>query len=365
MKVEEKRNSNFLFVFLAFAATLFLLISLPMVSYAETGTLGTETPEIVCTYEQDGVAVDGNNLTAGTYDVNFVLSGVRNLSVLEVTATYDESQIVVESSPDYLISDNADTSLESMGYVLSNGNIVFGFVSTNEDCSSLPENEVTIATVKMTFNSDCDAESYIQVSENPNFTFAQVDYGDGYENEYATVDSYTDYKGSLYLMSCDVTPAMISGYDINGKIEIAMDVTGTDTTVGIVGITVTVEKDGETVAQAITDEKGNYTLSAVPAGEYTMTISGPTTVDRTATLIVSADKADKAVIDVGSVGVVICDYNRDRKINATDKGIFASAYSGEYNVYCDFNGDIKVNTTDKGIFAAFYNKTIVYNDLTL
>ena len=113
MKVEKKHNSNFLFAILAFAATLFLLISLPMVSYAETGTLGAETPKVICTYEKDGVAVDGNSLTAGTYDVNFVLTGVKNLSVLEVTATYDESQVAVESTPDYLISDDALSGQEA------------------------------------------------------------------------------------------------------------------------------------------------------------------------------------------------------------------------------------------------------------
>lgn len=366
MKVEKKHNSNFLFAILAFAATLFLLISLPMVSYAETGTLGAETPEVICTYEKDGVAVDGNSLTAGTYDVNFVLTGVKNLSVLEVTATYDESQVAVESTPDYLISDDANTSLESMGCVLSGGNIVFGFVSTNEDCSSLTEENVTIATVKMTFNSDCDAESYIQVSENPNFTFAQVDYGDGYADAYAPIESYPDYKGNLYLMSYDVTPAIISGYDINGKIEIATDVTGTDTTVGIVGITVTVEKDGSTVADATTDENGNYTLTAVPEGEYTMLISGPTTVDRVATLIVSADKAENAVIDVGNVGIIICDYNKDKDINATDDFVFGNAYGTvEYNVYCDFNGDGDVNATDDFVFGNFYGQKINYENIIL
>lgn len=366
MKAEKKHSSNFLLVVLAFAATLFLLISLPMVSYAETGTLGDETPEIICTYEQNGVCVDGNELTAGTYDVNFILRGVKNLSVLEVTAFYDEEQVAVESSPTYLISNNADNSVESMGCVLSGGNIVFGFVSTNEDCSSLSGEEVIIATVKMTFNSDCDAESYIQISENPHFTFAQVDYNDGYDNEYAPVASYPDYNGNLYLMSCDVTPAMISGYDINGKIEIATDVTGTDTTVGIVGITVKVEKDGETVAQAITDETGNYTLAALPEGEYTMTISGPTTIDRKATLIVSADRAENAVIDVGSVGIVICDYNKDNNINATDDFVFGNSYSGiEYSVYCDFNGDAKVNATDDFVFGNFYGKKVDYKIIVL
>ena len=62
-----------------------------------------------------------------------------------------------------------------------------------------------------------------------------------------------------------------------------------------------------------------------------MLISGETTVDRKVTLVVSESK------DVGSVGVVICDYNKDELINGTD--------------YMSF--------------IAFYNKTVNYNSVTL
>lgn len=365
MKAKFKFGGNILAMFMAFLAAMMCFISLPLVSNAETGTLGSESPEIYCTYAQDGVAVDGNELTAGTYDVSFVLSGVKSLSVVQITATYDESVVSVASAPSYSISDDADLAMDSIGYILSGGNIVLGFVSENADCSSVSEEEQILATVSMTFASDCDAADYITVSQDPNLTFLQVDYGDGYDDQYALVDSYPGYNGNLYLMSCDVTPVIIREYTVNGQVLIATDVTGTDTTVGIVGITVTVEKDGETIASAVTDENGYYTLPDVPVGEYTMTISGPTTIDRTVTLVVSEEKAVEQVVTLDSVGIVICDYNKDFSVNATDDAIFAISYNGEYNVYCDFNGDDVVNATDDAAFSLLYGKNVEYAEITL
>lgn len=365
MKAKLKFGGSILAVFMAFLAAMMCFISLPLVSNAETGTLGSESPEIYCTYAQDGVAVDGNELTAGTYDVSFVLSGVKSLSVVQITATYDESVVTAASAPSYSISDSADLAMDSMGYILSGGNIVLGFVSENVDCSSVSEEEQILATVSMTFASDCDAADYITVSQDPNLTFLQVDYGDGYDDQYALVDSYPGYDGNLYLMSCDVTPVVIPEYTVNGQIKIATDLTGTTTTVGIVGITVTVEKDGETIASAVTDENGYYTLPDVPVGEYTMTFSGPTTIDRTVTLSVSTDKAVDRTVTVDSVGIVICDYNKDTVINVTDKVVFAVAYSDAYDVYCDFNGDAIVNAADKSVFGAFYGQTIEYSNIVL
>lgn len=365
MKAKLKFGGNILAMFMAFLAAMMCFISLPLVSNAETGTLGSESPEIYCTYAQDGVAVDGNELTAGTYDVSFVLSGVKSLSVVQITATYDESVVSVASAPSYSISDDADLAMDSIGYILSGGNIVLGFVSENADCSSVSEEEQILATVSMTFASDCDAADYITVSQDPNLTFLQVDYGDGYDDQYALVDSYPGYDGNLYLMSCDVTPVIIREYTVNGQVLIATDVTGTDTTVGIVGITVTVEKDGETIASAVTDENGYYTLPDVPVGEYTMTISGSTTIDRTVTLLVSTDKAVDSTVTVDNVGIIVCDYNLDGTFNAIDAAVFSGAFNGEYNIYCDLNGDGGVNAIDAAAFSGIFGNTVVYVEIVL
>lgn len=141
---------------------------------------------------------------------------------------------------------------------------------------------------------------------------------------------------------------------ISGTVMIATDTTGTAYTAGIVGINVCV--GGEVVATSAAD--GTFT-AVVPKGTTELTFTGDTTIDRTVTLSGTADVTDAVV------PIVICDYNKDTRVNATDKGIFASAYSGDYNVYCDFNGDKKVNATDKGLLASLYGQTVAYNPLAL
>lgn len=141
---------------------------------------------------------------------------------------------------------------------------------------------------------------------------------------------------------------------ISGTVMIATDTTGTAYTAGIGGINVCV--GGEVVATSAAD--GTFT-AVVPKGTTELTFTGDTTIDRTVTISGTADVTDAVV------PIVICDYNKDTRVNATDKGIFAAAYSGDYNVYCDFNGDGKVNATDKGLLASLYGQTVAYNPLAL
>lgn len=342
----------------AAAAALFFLTA----DSALAAELGTEAPEVYCTYrDQSGNEADGNSLSAGTYDVSFYISGVETVSTLQLTASYDSS-VTVDSTPVALMSDDAANAVSSMGEILTDGRIVFGFVSNNDDGSAVNSGGALIATVKMTFAEPCDAETLITVAANPNLTFAQVSYADGFEDSYAVDTEFADYNGTLYPMVCDITPALAPDtFDISGQIKISTDVTGTDTTVGIVGINVSVidKENGTTIAEAVTDENGYYTLTSVPAGEHKMLVSGPTTVDREVTLIVSETK------NIDSVGIIICDYNKDGKINATDKGAFSGSFFGEFNVYTDFNGDVKTNATDKGVFAALFNRNVNYGSLTI
>lgn len=141
---------------------------------------------------------------------------------------------------------------------------------------------------------------------------------------------------------------------ISGTVMISTDTTGTSTTRGIVGINVCV--GDEVVATSAAD--GTFT-AVVPKGTTELTFTGDTTIDRTVTISGTADVTDAVV------PIVICDYNKDKKINATDNGLFAVSYAGEYDVYCDLNGDGKVNSTDNGLFAVFYDQTVAYNPLAL
>lgn len=365
MKAKYKFGSGIIAGFLALIIAMTIFIGLPIVSSAETGTLGTESPEIYCTFSQDGELVDGNELTAGTYDVSFVISGVKNLAVAQITADYDDSMVTVASAPSYSISDDEAFPFHTIGYKNENATIITGFISGNDDCTAISSDGQVLTTISMTFASDCDAADYITVDQDPNHTFVQVDLNDSTSDQYALVDSYPGYSGNLYPMSCDVTPVITVEYTVNGQVMIATDTTGTNTTVGIIGITVTVEKDGLIIAQAVTDENGYYTLPDIPVGEYTITFSGSTTVDRTGTLVVSSEKAVYSIVTVDSVGIVICDYNKDAEINVTDKVVFSVAYSGSYDIYCDFNGDSIVNASDKAVFGAFYGQKVEYLNIVL
>lgn len=141
---------------------------------------------------------------------------------------------------------------------------------------------------------------------------------------------------------------------VSGTVMIATDTTGTSYTKGIVGINVYAGED----LVATSEADGTFT-AVVPAGTTELKFTGTTTIDRTVTLNGTQDVTDAIV------PIVICDYNRDTRINATDKAVFNSSYSDDYNVYCDFNGDSKVNSTDKAVFNAFYGQTVNYSELAL
>lgn len=353
MKAKQKFNSNFLFGILVFVAAMILFISLPIVSYAETGTLGTESPEIYCTYEQNGVEVDGNELTAGTYNVSFVMSGMKSLSVIEITATYDQEQVTVESAaPTDLISDN-DATFDSMGYILSDGNIVLGFVSTDDACSAINQEEQVLATVQMTFASDCDAEDYITVSENPNLTFALADYGDGYDDAYAQVKSYDGYEGNLHLMEVDVTPG--SGYNVSGNLVVMTDVNGSTNGVAVYGeYTIDVYSDADRTVKVCDSVKSEQSVNE--NNERVNTFNIPNLKANTTYYITISSQyaiSRNCVINVGDaditskvVPIIACDFNGDAGINSIDALTVYGNASGEQSPYCDLNGDGGVNSVD-------------------
>lgn len=344
---------------LTFLVLIALFVCLPNTSYG--ATIGSEKPNIYCTYtDSDGKQYDGDELPAGTYDVNFYLEGVSELSVVQVTAKYS-ADATVDTAAKPLLSDNI-ADISSMGTITQNSNLVFGFVSDSDSCSAINSDGTLLATFSVAFANKCDASNVISVSTSPNETFVLTDYNDGLKDEYALVKQADDYDGSLYLMTCDVSPKG-PGCDITGKITIATSLDGSEGKTGIGGINLTVKTaDDSTVATAVTDSNGDYTLADIPAGEYKMLISGETTIDRTVTLVVSESK------DVSSVSIAICDYNHDGFVNATDKLVFLTAFTGgedAYNVLCDYTDDGFVNAADKLVFLTFFGNEVKYADVTL
>lgn len=351
-----KRINTFIYAAVVMAAVMLLVVfGLAFNAMAAEGT--DDNVEIYCTYtDKDGNEVCGDTLEAGTYDVGFYTKNVDKISVIEITATYDTDVVTIGGVTDSI------GSMASMGTVNNNGDFVIGYVSDG-NYVAVDSSAQHIATATVTFNQACDAEDYITVSENPNLTFIVADSSNNnYGDEYALVSTFEGYtQGRLALMSCDVSPAVSGeGYDITGCITIASDTEGVSSAFGIVGITVDVlDANGNLVQSAVTDANGIYTLTGVPAGEYKMSVYGPTTIDREVTLKVDSNKT------VQDLGIVICDYDRDKNVNSFDLGAFLVYYSGEFNVYADFDKDKNVNSFDLGSFLVFYGKDITYTDVTL
>lgn len=351
------KNISKKLIAVSFCILLTLAIYIPVTGFAATGTMGTESPVITCQFtDSNGSAVDGNSLTAGTYSVDVVLSGMTSVSMFQMTATYDTSVVT-----DISVSSLYSTNMDPAGPVIDSGNIVFGLYSTNDDTTAIDTNGTVMATLSVTVASACDFEAVFVPSTDPDYTFAQADYGDGMDMSY--VLGITEATGDYYPMACDVSPVLAAdSFDVSGTVMIATSLDGDTTSGGIVDITVSIS-DGTNTYSAVTADDGTFTVSAVPVGTYTVTISGDTTIDRTATFTVSADKATDGVISVGEIGVVICDYNKDGFINVTDYASFSTAYGGTYEVYCDFNCDLYVNSTDYAVFASFYNQTVTYSSV--
>lgn len=293
---------------LTFLVLIALFVCLPNTSYG--ATIGSEKPNIYCTYtDSDGKQYDGDELPAGTYDVNFYLEGVSELSVVQVTAKYS-ADATVDTAAKPLLSDNI-AGISSMGTITQNSNLVFGFVSDSDSCSAINSDGTLLATFSVAFANKCDVSP----------------------------------KGP--------------GCDITGKIAIATSLDGSQYNKGIGNINLTVKAaDGSAVATAVTDSNGDYTLADIPVGEYTMLISGETTIDRKVTLVVSESKT------VDTVAVCICDYNHDSDVDSLDTLDFLTAFNN-YNVTCDFNGDGIVDAIDTLTYLTFFGNKIQYSNVTL
>ena len=68
-------------------------------------------------------------------------------------------------------------------------------------------------------------------------------------------------------------------------------------------------------------------------------------------------------MNLGSVGMVACNFNKDAKIDDTDANVYKKS-SGKrstatgYNAACDFNHDGSVDVTDANIYKAFSGRTL-------
>lgn len=370
LKCEKKHD---LTVLAAVSAAVVMLIAMlaflaPDVT-AFAATLGDETPEVYCTYFKDNEEVDGNRLTAGTYDVSFNVKGVESFSTLQITATYDSSVTIDSTSLSVMSDELADVT--SMGSVINNtsGDLVLGFVSDNANCSSINADGQVIATMSVTFAADCDAADAIQPSTNPHHTFTQTDYNDGYADEYALVSNEDagDYNGVLYPMTCDITPS--KGHTVTGSLVIMTDSQGNNNDIAPYGnytIKVYDTPDMETaepiktINTVFTEKAENteasnlFAIDTLPAGTYYVSISSDYALTRDDIVITMGNEN----IDNVVIPIVACDYNRDTFITAADAGYVYSNMAQDAPSY-DLNGDDYVTAADAGyvysLMGAEYN----------
>lgn len=341
-----------------FCAALLMLIfasicCVPFLAYAQTGTLGTEAPYLYATFKDgDDIVADGNGLEAGRYTVDIHLKGMKSVSIFQITAVTNNITINSVST----IAD-VDNTFSCGAIVNENDSFVAVLATENDDTSVITDGAVMV-TLDVTVSVAGDFANMFVLSTDPDLTFIEADYGDGVEDAYVC----TENEGMSYaLMTYDMSPVLApTTFSVNGVITIAESADGTLGTIGIGGITVSV--DGTDIS-AVTADDGSYTLSGLEKGTYTLSISGQTTIDRNVTLVVDGDKS------VASVPVVICDYNKDTYVDNTDKSDFNSTFGtnkedAEYNVYCDLNQDGFVDNTDKATFNVLYNVTVSYIDVT-
>lgn len=346
--------------FKKFYATLLLIVlilvfSAPFTAFAQTGTLGTESPSLIATFKDgDDVVVDGNALEAGSYTVDIRLKGMKAVSIFQITANTNNMTINSVST----IAD-VDSSFSCGAILNENNSFVAVLASENEDTSSIQDG-VAMVTLNVTVNTAGDFAELFVVSTDPDLTFIEADYGDGYEDAYVCTGNTEE---AYAMLTVDMSPSLeAKTFTVNGQIMIANSVNGTASDFGIGGITVSIDN---TEISAVTDENGYYSLPGLEEGEYTMSIVGETTIDRKVTLIVTPEKANESSeISVNKVGIIICDYSKDTSINSTDLTSFLTKMKSYY-IYSDFNADGAVNSTDLTAFMSFFNKMVNYDNITL
>lgn len=355
------KSKNFIAVFLSLI--LILTLYFPISSFAAPGTLGSEKPHLYCSFanSEDGGEADGNNLTAGTYDVSFFLSGMQSFALLDIMGTYDTSVMTVNSYSE-LLSDAEGSQFKSPGVFMENGNFDLVLTSTNDDCSAVNSDGQLLIKINVTISSASavDFADVLTLNTHPQETFIEADFTDYPDYSapdhdcYALVTEAEDYKGTLYPMTADLSPS--SGYTVSGTVIALANTNGkladSQFTVRECDILI----NGEIVAT--TNDQGVFTIDNLAPGDYNATLSYEYGYDHDIQFTVK----DSAV-DLGSLGMCVCNFKKDNMINSSDYGVYKLSSNRTnanpaYNQYCDFNHDGVVNSVDYAVYKVFNNRTL-------
>ena len=330
------------------------MFALPFSVNAEVGTLGKETPELTCAFTgTNGKKADGNRLQPGTYFVDLVLSGMKAVSIVELTATYDPDVITDISVLSTYADEHEDMRLG--GQKIENNTLSVFQVAESDDASTIDTNGTVMVSLSVTVASSCDFADVFAFSRNPDLCFIGASYLDG-KNDCYVLDTSVQKPYKTYPMTADASPTyLVTEFDVSGNVTIANETTGVATTAPAGGITVSVKG---TDKSTVTNADGSYTLKGLEIGEYTLVFSGAHTIDREAKLVVARENADYDQITVNNIGICVLDYNKDGKVNSTDVALFSKFKT-------DLNGDSEFNEEDFAIFKLFLRHKVAYTQLNL
>lgn len=305
---------------------------------------------------------EGKLVNDGSYSAESWTRYVRALAAAVALAQYGNGDYAHKDSANFVLSDKKgyDASLTNIYTVdteLQAAEIALAPAETTN--STVTVNAVEGATV--TINGAAYATP-VSVETGSTITI-DVKAAEGYQvvneltinGEKVTVNSFPyEYKvdGDVTIAP-SVKQAAADTITVSGKVLIATNVDGTESSTGIAGIDVIA--NGEVVATSASD--GSFTAT-VPVGTTSLTVHRQNvTIDRTVTLTGTKD------ISNAEIPVCICDYNGDRVIDGLDKRTFYTAFSGgsnAYDLYCDYNKDNAIDGLDKLTFFTFYGKTVEY-----
>ena len=354
-------------LYVAFVCTLFVisLNCFGISANAAESTVGTEVPKITAVYtDGSGEKVDGNALTAGTYQMVLSVSDVSYISQMQFTATYNESVITVNSCS---VLPDSNSELLPVGPEAKNGSLIFGIISENAECTALADSCLTLLTMDFTVASDSsvDMADIIIADSNPHFTFFEVSYNDRtasadgkYIYDCYALGTANDFEGAVYPMKCDLSPELPKGYTVSafiGALSSPSDLEGKYATTGAV---VSIETADGTTISSETDENGMFVLQEVPDGTYTATVTYKYGFDRTFTIIVNGADVTSSTM----VGIVACDFSKDGTINVSDYLVYAqhvnsTSSSDNYVLGIDLTRDETINVSDYLNYSAFVNQT--------
>ena len=305
---------------------------------------------------------DGKLVNDGSYSAESWTRYVRALAAAVALAQYGNGDYAHKDPANFVLSDKKgyDASLTNIYTVdteLQAAEIALAPAETTN--STVTVNAVEGATVTI---NGVDYSAPVSVETGSTITI-DVKAAEGYQvvneltinGEKVTVNAFPyEYKvdGDVTIAP-SVKQAAADTITVSGKVLIATNVDGTESSTGVAGIDVIA--NGEVVATSAAD--GSFTAT-VPVGTTSLTVHRQNvTIDRTVTLTGTKD------ISNAEIPVCICDYNGDRVIDGLDKLTFYTAFSGgsnAYDLYCDYNKDNAIDGLDKLTFFTFYGKTVEY-----